>query len=119
MCDDYGESCLVRGTYDVGNNGTGSPYTSPEFSNRMTLAAALVYWAIVVLWLAVLGAVCVAYARDPRAFGATRLLLAVVAIDTLRNVIANCYFGLYSGAQYGLFPGAIVGVLGNPNLLII
>src|SRR2546421_3518279 len=85
----------------------------------MTLAAALIYWVIIALWLAVLGTVCVAYARDPRAFGATRLLLAVLAIDTVRNIVENLYFGLYFGAQYGLFPGTIVGVLGNPNLLII
>ena len=85
----------------------------------MNLAAALVYWVIVALWLTVLGTVIVAYLRDPRAFGATRLLLMVVGIDTLRNVVENLYFGLYWGAQYGLFPGAIVGVLGNPNLLIL
>src|SRR5256885_9837440 len=85
----------------------------------MNLAAALIYWVIIALWLAVLGAVCVAYVRDPRAFGATRLLLAVLAIDTVRNIVENLYFGVYFGAQYGLFPGAIVGVLGNPNFLII
>src|SRR2546421_1682548 len=85
----------------------------------MTLAAALIYWVIIALWLAVLGTVCGAYVRDPRAFGAMRLLLAVLAIDTLRNIIENLYFGVYFGAQYGLFPGAIVGVLGNPCLLII
>ena len=85
----------------------------------MKLAAALIYWAIVALWLAVLSTVIVAYIRNPRTFGATRLLLAVVGIDTARNIIENLYFGLYFGAQYGLFPGAIVGVLGNPNLLIV
>jgi hypothetical protein len=85
----------------------------------MNLAAALVYWIIVALWLAALGVVAIAYIRNPRAFGAMRLLLLVVAIDTLRNIIENLYFGLYFGAQYGLFPGAIVGVLGNPYLLII
>src|SRR3977135_4071186 len=85
----------------------------------MSLAAAVIYWVIVALWLAVLGAVTVAYVRNPRTFGATRLLLFVVAIDTARNIIENLYFGVYFGAQYGLFPGAIVGVLGNPTLLII
>jgi len=63
--------------------------------------------------------VTIAYIRNPRTFGATRLLLLVVAIDTIRNIVENLYFGLYFGAQYGLFPGAIIGVLGNPNLLII
>lgn len=48
-----------------------------------------------------------------------RLLLAVLSIDTCRNIIENLYFGLYFGGQYGLFPAAIVGVLGNPYYLII
>ncbi|HEY5279646.1 MAG TPA: EAL domain-containing protein [Pseudolabrys sp.] len=85
----------------------------------MTLVAALIYWAIVALWLAVLATVVASYLRNPRAFGGTRLLLAVLAIDTIRNIVENVYFGLYFGAQYGLFPGAIVGVLGNPKFLII
>ncbi|MBO0755732.1 MAG: diguanylate cyclase, partial [Bradyrhizobiaceae bacterium] len=85
----------------------------------MKLVAALIYGGIVFLWLAVLATVAVAYVRNPRTFGATRLLLVVVAIDTLRNIIENIYFGLYFGAQYGLFPGALVGVLGIPYLLIM
>jgi diguanylate cyclase (GGDEF)-like protein/PAS domain S-box-containing protein len=85
----------------------------------VSLAAALIYWVIVALWLAVLATVIIAFVRDPRAFGATRLLLAVLAIDTSRNIVENLYFGLYFGGQYGLFSGAIVGVLGNPNLLVI
>jgi PAS domain S-box-containing protein len=40
-------------------------------------------------------------------------------IDTVRNIIENLYFGLYFGGQYGLFPAAIVGVLGNPTYLIV
>src|SRR4030081_2453790 len=85
----------------------------------MNLAAALIYWVIVALWLAVLITVCVAFARNPRTFGAMRLLLSVIVIDTVRNIIENLYFGLYFGAQYGLFPAAIVGVLGNPAYLIV
>src|SRR5712671_4930732 len=85
----------------------------------MQLFAALIYWIIVALWLTVLGTVGLAYLRNPRTFGATRLLLAVVAIDTSRNIVENLYFGLYFGGQYGLFPGEIVAVLGIPQLLII
>ena len=85
----------------------------------MSLTAALLYWIIVGLWLAVLATVCIAFVRNPRTFGTARLLLAVVTIDTVRNIVENFYFGLYFGGQYGLFPAAIVGVLGNPAYLII
>lgn len=85
----------------------------------MNLAAALIYWIIIAFWLAVLVTVCVAFVRNPRTFGTVRLLLAVLTIDTLRNIVENLYFGLYFGGQYGLFPTAIVGILGNPNYLII
>jgi diguanylate cyclase (GGDEF)-like protein len=47
------------------------------------------------------------------------LLLAVVAIDTLRNLVENVYFGLYFGGQYGLFPATFVTLLANPYLLIV
>lgn len=85
----------------------------------MSLATASLYWVIVAIWLAVLGAVVVFYLRDPHGFGATRLLLAVVALDTLRNIIENTYFGVYFGGQYGLFPPSVVGLLGQPLLLIL
>ena len=85
----------------------------------MTHLAALIYWAIVLLWLTVLATVVAFYLRNSRAFGSTRLLLAVLAIDTTRNIVENVYFGVYFGSQYGLFPGGIVGVLGNPKFLII
>jgi diguanylate cyclase (GGDEF)-like protein/PAS domain S-box-containing protein len=85
----------------------------------MSLTAALIYWIIVALWLAVLATVGVAFLRNPRTFGTIRLLLIVLVIDTVRNIAENLYFGLYFGGQYGLFPAAIVGVLGNPNYLII
>lgn len=85
----------------------------------MSLVAALIYWVIISLWLAVLTAVAVAFVRNPRTFGAARLLLSVIVIDTVRNIIENLYFGLYFGGQYGLFPAAIVGVLGNPSYLIL
>src|SRR6202020_985612 len=86
---------------------------------HMTLPAALIYWVIIALWLAVLVTVGVAFIRNPRTFGAVRLLLFVIVIDTIRNIIENLYFGLYFGGQYGLFGAAIVGVLGNPGYLII
>jgi diguanylate cyclase (GGDEF)-like protein len=85
----------------------------------MSLAAALVYWVIVLLWLTVLATLLVFYVRNPRVFGTTRLLLAVVAIDTTRNIVENIYFGVYFGGQYGIFPAAVVGALGKPYLLVV
>lgn len=85
----------------------------------MTLAAALIYWVIIAAWLAVIATVCVAYRRNGKTFGTSRLLLAVVAIDTTRNIIENAYFGTYFGAQYGLFPAKLIETLGNPALLIL
>jgi signal transduction histidine kinase len=57
-------------------------------------------------------------AENP-AFSDTRLLLSVVAVDTLRNITENIYFGVYFGGQSGMFPAAVVGVLGRPTLLIV
>ncbi len=85
----------------------------------MAIAAALIYWIIVAIWLSVLGTVLWFYAANPRIFGTTRLLLGVVAIDTTRNVVENVYFGLYFDSRYGLFGPDLAGVLGEPLLLIM
>jgi diguanylate cyclase (GGDEF)-like protein len=85
----------------------------------MHLAAALIYLVVILIWLTVLVTLLVFYVRNPRVFGTTRLLLAVVAIDTLRNIVENVYFGLYFGGQYGLFPATFVTLLANPYLLIV
>ena len=85
----------------------------------MNLAAALVYWLIALVWFGVSGTVIVFYIRNPRILGATRLLLAVITIDTARDIIENVYFGVYFGSQYGFFSASLIPVLGNPALLII
>jgi diguanylate cyclase (GGDEF)-like protein len=86
---------------------------------NMQLFTALIYWVVVIVWLAVLTAVAVHYIRNPRIFGTTRLLLLVVAIDTFRNLVENIYFGLFFGGQYGLFPASVAQSLGNPSLLVL
>jgi diguanylate cyclase (GGDEF)-like protein len=85
----------------------------------MNVAAASIYWVIVVLWVTVLVTVLVSYVKNPRAFGTTRLLLCVLAIDTFRNIFENVYFGVYFGGMYGLFPHVVVTVLGQSLLLIV
>jgi signal transduction histidine kinase len=85
----------------------------------MQLAAVAIYWAIVAVWMAVLAAIAVAYWRNPRAFGTTRLLLAVLAVDTSRDIFENVYFGLYFGSKYGIFSEDLGVVLGAPALLLV
>jgi diguanylate cyclase (GGDEF)-like protein len=90
-----------------------------RLDQMMSLAAASIYWVIVALWVTVLFTVLASYLKNPRAFGTTRLLLCVLAIDTFRNIFENTYFGLYFGGLYGIFPPAVVTVLGQPVLLIV
>src|SRR5262245_18475024 len=85
----------------------------------MTWAAILIYWVIVAVWESVLGVVLYFFLRDPRMFGTTRVLLAVIAIDTVRNIVENVYFGLYFGSRLGAFPAEIATVLGEPVLLLV
>jgi diguanylate cyclase (GGDEF)-like protein len=85
----------------------------------MSIVAALIYWVIVAIWLTVLATIIFFYVRNARAFGATRLLLAVLAVDTARNIFENTYFGLYFGSQYGLLSPETAHVLGQPFLLVM
>jgi diguanylate cyclase (GGDEF)-like protein len=85
----------------------------------MNLAAALIYWVIVAIWLTVLATIVYFYIRNPRAFGTTRLLLAVLCVDTVRNLVENIYFGLYFGSRYQLFPAELADYMGQPILLIV
>jgi signal transduction histidine kinase len=84
----------------------------------MTTVAAMTYWVIVAIWLSVLATLVYFYIRNDRAFGTTRLLLAVLLIDTSRSLVENVYFGLYFGSQYGLFPSTFANILGLPYLIV-
>ncbi|MGP0060784.1 MAG: putative bifunctional diguanylate cyclase/phosphodiesterase [Beijerinckiaceae bacterium] len=85
----------------------------------MTLAAFLLYWIIVAAWLAVVSTAGLAFVRNPRTFGAVRLLLLVVMIGAFRNLFENFYFGLYFGAQHGFLFAEIGTLLSNPSILIV
>ena len=85
----------------------------------MNIAAALIYWIVVATWTTVLGTIAYFFRRNPRAFGTTRLLLAVLAIDTLRNIVENTYFGLYFGSKYQLFSAQVGDFLGAPAFVVV
>jgi diguanylate cyclase (GGDEF)-like protein len=74
---------------------------------------------IVAVWLTVLGTIAYFYIGNRHAFGTTRLLLAVLCVDTFRNVFENVYFGLYFGGLYGIFSPNWVSTMGHPILLIV
>jgi diguanylate cyclase (GGDEF)-like protein len=69
--------------------------------------------------MAIFVTLVVYYVRNPATFGPIRLLLAVLLIDTARNVFENVYFGLYFGGLYGFLPAEVVQLLGQPALLIV
>lgn len=70
----------------------------------MNLMTALAYWLIVGVWLIVLCTVFVFYRRNPRGFGATRLLLVVVAIEAFCNIVETAWVD----GQPGPFAGDLV-----------
>jgi len=77
----------------------------------MDLAVALLYWVIVVLWLAVLVTLVVFVMRSRDVAHTMGLLLLVLGIDTVRNIVENIYFGIYWGAVLGLFPASYAAPL--------
>ena len=85
----------------------------------MKLAAFVIYWIIIAIWSVVVVTVIVYFAKNKHAFGTTRLLLAVILVDTLRNITENAYFGIYFGGMYGFFPESVIKILGTPTLLIL
>ncbi len=85
----------------------------------MATTAALLYWIIVGIWILVLACTLRYGTTKNIVIGSARVLLLVVALDTLRDIVENVYFGMYFGSQYGLFDKGIGSVLGQPLLLML
>ena len=85
----------------------------------MKLLAVLTYWLVVALWLIILERLISFYKRNSRLDGIIKHLLIIVGLDAIRNIIENSYFGLFFGAQLGMFPAAIAVILGTPAHLIL
>ncbi|MFT6008829.1 MAG: hypothetical protein ACI9TB_002065, partial [Parasphingorhabdus sp.] len=69
----------------------------------MNTAAALIYWPIVAAWTTIVLFVFVKYLPRARQSKVIRLLLIVIAVDAMRNIVENIYFGLLWGGNYGIF----------------
>jgi diguanylate cyclase (GGDEF)-like protein/PAS domain S-box-containing protein len=85
----------------------------------MSYTFAVVYWAIVCIWILILLTILVVFSRKTRSLGSARVLLFVVAIDSLRNIIEDVYFSAYLGSLHGLLPSQLTSILGLPYFLII
>tara|TARA_R110000868_G_C10951626_1_gene767869 strand:- start:322 stop:2364 length:2043 start_codon:yes stop_codon:yes gene_type:complete len=85
----------------------------------MNTAAALIYWPIVAAWTTIVLFVFVKYLPRARQSKVIRLLLIVIAVDAMRNIVENIYFGLLWGGNYGIFSEIFAQVLSQPSLLII
>lgn len=86
---------------------------------KLDLAGALIYWAVVALWLTLLIMVAVHSIRSRPIVGTKRLLLIVVGIDTCRTIIENAYSGLLFNAQYALLASGFVPGTGYPPFLLM
>lgn len=85
----------------------------------MGMFTALIYWVIVAIWTLVLVCALFYVRKNPHIVGSAKVLLVVIAIDTLRDIVENVYFGLYFGSQYGIWNASIGSVLGQPFLLVL
>jgi PAS domain S-box-containing protein len=48
-----------------------------------------------------------------------RLLVVILSIDAFRTLFENLYFGAYFNAQFGLLPGGVKDLLGQPGLIFL
>jgi len=85
----------------------------------MKLLAVLTYWLVVALWSIILAMLILFHRRNARVNGIIKHLLIIVGLDAIRNIIENSYFGLFFGAQLGMFPAAIAVSLSSPTHLIL
>jgi diguanylate cyclase (GGDEF)-like protein/PAS domain S-box-containing protein len=86
---------------------------------QVNLATVTIHCVVIALWLVVLIAVLVAYYKNDGRAGATKLLIIVVAIDTIRNIIENSYFSVYFGSKFGFISHEFSATMDIYSLIII
>lgn len=72
------------------------------------------YLLIIGLWLVMLWIIAKSYNQISPISRTLRLLLIILAIDAVRNIIENVYFGFYFSSHYGFIDSGIGVALGNP-----
>src|SRR5574340_1179287 len=85
----------------------------------MTMFTAIVYWALVVCWAAIVIFYGRQYRRMKRTYPLIGTLLIVLLIDGSRSLIENLYFGTRYTSDAGLIARRVFDVLNQPSLVAI
>ena len=89
------------------------------FDRYMTYLTAVIYWALVVCWLAIIIFYLRQYMRFRRIYPLVTTLLIVLFIDGTRTLIESLYFGARYTARTGLIAPQLHALLDQPYYVAI
>jgi len=93
--------------------------TELSIDRYMTYLTAIIYWALVVCWLAIIIFYLRQYIRFKRIYPLLTTLLVVLFIDGTRTLIESIYFGARYTARTGLIAPYIHDLLDLPQYVLI
>ncbi len=85
----------------------------------LTYLTAIIYWSLVVCWLAIIIFYLRQYLRFKRIYPLLTTLLIVLFIDGTRTLIESIYFGTRYTARTGLISSYLYQVLDQPHYVMI
>jgi len=85
----------------------------------LTYLTAIIYWSLVVCWLAIIIFYLRQYVRFKRIYPMLTTLLVVLFIDGTRTLIESIYFGTRYTARTGLITTYLYEVLDQPHYVLI
>ena len=89
------------------------------FDRYMIYLTAIIYWALVLCWLAIIVFYLRQYVRFKRIYPLVTTLLIVLFIDGTRTLIESLYFGARYTAHTGLINPALYTILDQPYYVAI
>ncbi len=93
--------------------------TDLGFDRYVTYLTAIIYWALVVCWLAIIIFYLRQYLRFKRIYPLLTTLLIVLFIDGTRTLIESIYFGARYTARTGLIAPYLHDLLDQPQYVLI
>jgi len=90
-----------------------------HFDDYMTIITAVIYWSLVVCWLAIVLFYGRQYLRLRRVHPVLTTLLIVLFIDGARTLIESIYFGVRYTAEVRFLPHVLYTVLNQPYYVAI